>query len=206
MADIQLPYFLSRPAAPVAAGVVVIHEGNGISPQLLRVCERLAREGYAAIAPDLFFRAGGTEAADYATLIGSLDHERTGADLAEAAVVLRGLGAQKVGVTGFCMGGMLTYRAATTTSTFDAAVGFYGAGISRELGAPRCPTVLFFGDDDPYVPQADIDAVVARHPDTVVYHGAGHGFFRDGSDSYDQAAAEDAWKRLLAHFDANLRG
>ncbi|HZQ87304.1 MAG TPA: dienelactone hydrolase family protein [Acidimicrobiales bacterium] len=205
MADIQLPYFLARPAPPVTAGIVVIHEGNGISAQLLRVCERLAAEGYAAIAPDLFFRAGGTEAADFGTLIGSLDRERTAADLAESAAVLRALGARKVGVTGFCMGGLQTYRAAATTSTFDAAVGFYGATISRELGTPRCPTLLFFGDADPYIPQAEIDAVAAHHPDTVVYHGAGHGFFRDGSENYDQAAAEDALKRLLAHFDAHLR-
>jgi carboxymethylenebutenolidase len=205
MADIQLPHFLARPASPTTAGVVVIHEGNGMSAQLLRVCERLASEGYVAIAPDLFFRAGGSEAADFATLIGSLDRANTAADLAEAAAVVRTLGARRVGVTGFCMGGMLTYRAATTTSTFDAAVGFYGAGISRELGTPRCPTLLFFGDADPYIPRADIDAVTAHHPDTVVYHGAGHGFFRDGSENYDQPAAEDAWKRLLAHFDAHLR-
>jgi carboxymethylenebutenolidase len=205
MADIQLPYFLARPAPPITAGVVVIHEGNGISAQLLRVCERLAGEGYAAIAPDLFFRAGGTEAADFGTLMGSLDRDRTAADLAEAAAALRTLGARKVGVTGFCMGGMQTYRAGVTTTVFDAAVGFYGAGISRELGAPHCPTLLFFGDTDPYIPQADIDAVAAHHADTVVYHGAGHGFFRDGSENYDQSAAEDAWKRLLAHFDAHLR-
>lgn len=206
MADIQLPYFLSRPAPPITAGVVVIHEGNGMSSQLLRVCERLAAEGYAAVAPDLFFRAGGPEAADFGTLIGSLDRERTAADLAESAALLRSLGAGKVGVTGFCMGGLQTYRAAVTTSTFDAAVGFYGATISRELGTPQCPTLLFFGHADPYIPQADIDAVAAHHPDTVVYHGAGHGFFRDGSENYDQSAAEDAWKRLLAHFDAHLRG
>ena len=52
---------------------------------------------------------------------------------------------------------------------------------------------------------ADITAVQAHHPDTVVYPGAGHGFFRDGSENYDEAAATDAWKRLLAHFDTALR-
>ena len=205
MADLQLPYFLARPAVPTTAGVVVIHEGNGMSPQLLRVCERLAAEGYGTIAPDLFFRAGGSEAADFATLIGSLDREQVLDDLTGAAQVLRELGARRVGVTGFCMGGALTYRAATRTSAFDAAVGFYGAGISRELGEPQCPTLLFFGDTDPYIPQADIDTVAAHHPGTVVYPGAGHGFFRDGSENYDPSAAEDAWKRLLAHFDAHLR-
>jgi carboxymethylenebutenolidase len=205
MPDIALPYFLARPASDVTAGVVVIHEGGGISPQLLRVCQRLAAEGYAAVAPDLFFRAGGTGAGDFATLMGSLDPPTTAADLGESAAHLRALGARKVGVTGFCMGGMLTYRAAVTTREFDAAVGFYGAGISRELGTPNCPTLLLFGDHDPYIPVADIAAVQAHHPDTVVYPGAGHGFFRDGSENYDEAAATDAWKRLLAHFDASLR-
>ncbi len=205
MPGIELPYYLARPSAPATAGVVVIHEGNGISAQLLRVCERLAVEGYAAIAPDLFFRAGGPEAADFATLIGSLDRGQATRDLTEAAGVLRSLGAGRVGVTGFCMGGYLTYRAATTTSSFDAAVGFYGAGISRELGTPRCPTLLFFGDADPYIPRADIDTVVAHHPETTVYHGAGHGFFRDKSENYDAAAADDAWKRLLAHFASRLQ-
>jgi carboxymethylenebutenolidase len=64
MSEIALPYFIALPAAaPPWPGVVVLHEGNGISTQLLRVCQRLAGEGYGAIAPDLFFRAGGTEAA-----------------------------------------------------------------------------------------------------------------------------------------------
>jgi len=196
---------LARPGTPITAGVVVIHEGNGISPQLLRVCQRLAGEGYAAIAPDLFFRSGGTGASDFTTQMKAMDTGETAADLAESARVLRDLGAARVGVTGFCMGGRQTYRAAVTTTTFDAAVGFYGAGIPEELGAPNCPTLLFFGDDDPYVPAADIDVVKAHHPDTVVYAGAGHGFFRDGSDSYDEAAAVDAWDRLRRHFSTHLR-
>ena len=62
MTDLALPYFLARPpAAPPWPGVVVVHEGNGMSTQLLRVCERLARAGYAALAPDLFWRFGGSD-------------------------------------------------------------------------------------------------------------------------------------------------
>ena len=205
MAEIALPYFVARPSDPVTAGVVVIHEGGGISPQLLRVCQRLAAEGYAAIAPDLFFRAGGTGAADFGVLIGSMERDATAADLAESAAHLRALGATKIGVTGFCMGGLQTYRAAVTTSTFDAAVGFYGSRIASELGSPTCPTLLFFGDNDPYIPMAEIEAVRQHHPESVVYEGAGHGFFRDGSESYDEAAAGDAWTRLLAHFGTHLR-
>jgi carboxymethylenebutenolidase len=203
--EIALPYFVSLPAAvPPWPGVVVLHEGNGISPQLLRLCQRLAAEGYAAIAPDLFFRAGGTEAGDFATLIGSLDRFLTRSDIVASSDLLRREGASSVGVIGFCMGGLLAYRTAVTGDGFDAAVGFYGAGISAETGEPACPTLLVFGGEDQYISPADIEMVRGRHPQTVVYPGAGHGFMRDGSSSYNQAAALDAWSRMLGFFTEHL--
>ncbi len=204
MTDISLPYFCARPAGerPVP-GVVVVHEGNGISAQLLRVCERLAHEGYAAVAPDLFFRGGGTEASDVVTLMGSLTREQTAADIADAMGLLRRLGSGRVGVVGFCMGALQAYRTALAPGC-DAAVGFYGARIAAELGRPACPTLLMFAGEDQYIPVADIEAVVAHHPGTVVYPEAGHGFMRDGSSSYDEAAATDGWKRLLDFLSAHL--
>jgi carboxymethylenebutenolidase len=198
MPDIALPYFLARPDGDQRGpGIVVIHEGNGISAQLLRVCQRLAHEGYAAIAPDLFFRIGGTEARNVVALMASLTPEQTAADIGEAIAVLRREGATAVGVIGFCMGGFQAYRTALSSPGCDAAVGFYGARIAAELGEPRCPTLLLFGGDDEYIPTADIEAVVAHHPDTVVYPAAHHGFMRDRSDSYDEAAATDGWSRML---------
>ena len=204
MTEIALPYFLALPAAsPPWPGVVVLHEGNGISPQLLRVCQRLAGEGYATIAPDLFFRAGGTEAGDFATLIGSLDRDRTHADIVAASDHLRREGATSVGVTGFCMGGLLTYRAALAGDGFDAAVGFYGAGNAAELGDPACPTLLMFGAGSLHHPGRD--RVGARPPSGfIVYPEAGHGFMRDGSNSYHQAASVDAWSRMLRFFTEQL--
>jgi carboxymethylenebutenolidase len=203
--EIALPYFLSLPAAePPWPGVVVIHEGNGITPQLLRVCQRLAGAGYATIAPDLFFRAGGTESGDFAKLMGSIIGTPVVADLETAAAILRGHGATSIGVTGFCMGGYFTYRSAVESEAFAAAVGFYGAGIARELATPRCPTQLFFGGRDPWIPTADIEAVCAHHPSTIVYPDATHGFMRDGSGDYDESAATDAWSRLLAFFGEHL--
>jgi carboxymethylenebutenolidase len=202
---IVLPYFLALPdTAPPWPGIVVLHEGNGITPQLLRLCQRLAGEDYGVIAPDLFFRAGGSEAGDFATLIGSLAPERTRADIFAAADHLRAAGASSVGVTGFCLGGLLTYRSALAGDGFAAAVGFYGAGIAAELGEPGCPTLLVFGGTDNYIPAAAIEAVKARHADTVVYPEAGHGFMRDGSTSYREDAATDAWGRMLGFFGEHL--
>ena len=204
LADIALPHFLSLPSAGTTGpGIVVIHEGNGITPQLLRVCQRLAGAGYAAIAPDLYFRAGGTGSGDFANLMGSITGTAR-ADLETAAAILRGHGATSIGVTGFCMGGLLTYRSAVGSDQFAAAVGFYGARIAQELGTPMCPTQLFFGGRDPWIPAADIEAVVAHHPSTIVYPRATHGFMRDGSDDYDEAAATDAWARTLAFFAEHL--
>jgi carboxymethylenebutenolidase len=200
-----LPYFLALPEESGPwPGVVVVHEGGGISPQLLRVCERLAGEGYAAIAPDLFFRSGGTEAADFATLMGALDPEKTLADVTKAADTLRRLGAAGIGVTGFCMGGRYAWYTAVQGHGFAAAVGFYGGGIAAELGEPQCPTLLFFGGQDPYIPPGEIEQVAHHHPDTIVYPEASHGFMRDRSDSYHEKSALDAWARTLAFFGEHL--
>jgi len=206
VAEIAAPHFIAHPAAaPPWPGVVVVHEGNGISPQLLRFCERLAREGYATIAPDLFFRSGGSEAADFATLIGALRPEDVRADLDGAVATLRSLGASAVGITGFCMGGSFAYRAAVEGVDVACSAPFYGGFIARELGEPRCPLICFFGGSDEYVPPEAIEAVRARHPDdVVVYPDAGHGFMRDGSTDYDAAAASDAWTRLLKFFAQHL--
>lgn len=204
--EIATPYFVARPAAaPPWPGVVVVHEGNGISPQLLRFCERLAREGYASVAPDLFFRSGGSEATDFVTLIGALRPEEVRADLDGAVGALRTLGAGRVGITGFCMGGSFAYRAAVQGVDVACAAPFYGGFIATELGDPRCPLLCFFGGNDVYISPEAINAVRAHHPDDVVlYPDAGHGFMRDGSADYDEAAASDAWTRLLAFFAQHL--
>jgi carboxymethylenebutenolidase len=206
MTDVEVPFFFARPRMdPPWPGVIVIHEGNGLSPQLLRVCERLAAAGYGALAPDLFARSGGSEAADFATLIGALRPDEVHADLAEALEMLRGFGAAKVGITGFCLGGTISYRAALLGLDLACAAPFYGGHIAHELGRPTCPVVAFFGGRDEYVPAADIEAVEAHHPGAVVvYPDAEHGFMRDGSPSYDEPAALDAWSRLLAFFDQHL--
>ncbi len=207
MSDIEVPYFFARPAAAAPwPGVLVIHEGNGMSPQLLRVCERLAHEGYAALAPDLFFRHGGSDPdAVPRQMMALAKSEHRMPDIAASVDELRRLGATTVGVTGFCMGGRLTYETAVSDIAVDAAAPFYGAGIASVLDEPSCPLLAFFGGTDEWVPRDEIAAVEARHPDqVVVYEDAGHGFFRDGSDSYDEAAATDAWSRLLAFFGQHL--
>jgi carboxymethylenebutenolidase len=206
MPELETPYFLVRPRGEARAGVVVIQEGDGVTQWLLRFCERLAREGYAIAAPDMFFRTGGPGASTELRAQGAaVQQDEALADLGAARAALRGLGAERIGVTGFCMGGSYTWQAAVYTDDYDAAVGFYGVGIVNHLLAPRCPTLLFFGANDPYIPREQIEKVRSRHPDTFVYESAGHAFMRDGTEFHVPEAADDAWPRLLTHFDEHLR-
>ena len=207
MAELSVPYFIAQAAEPAGApGVVVVHEANGVTAQLIRLCQRLAGEGYVVVAPDLYFRAGGSEAAPYPELVAGLDRELVAGDLRVVMDVLRRAGARTIGITGFCMGGRISYEAAISDLGFDAAVGFYGSGIAAELAETNCPTLLLFGGHDVWIPEAEIAAIVAHHPETVVYPQAGHGFMRDGSGDYVETAATDAWHRLLEVFSTHLRG
>jgi carboxymethylenebutenolidase len=208
--DLTLPAFNVAPAADAdrrGPGIIVVHEGNGMSAQLLRFCERLADQGYCVIAPDFFARSHDVDPNDFGAVIASITPENLKGDFATAADALRADGATSIGVTGFCMGGWFTYRAALWAAVLgiSAAVPFYGGGIARELADPACPTLLFFGGSDPYIPMSDIQKVQQHHGNSVVvYAGADHGFMRDGSESYDPDSAADAWSRTLAFFATNL--
>ena len=210
MVELALPAFTVAPDSVAdcrGPGIIVVHEGNGMSAQLLRLSERLALEGYRVIAPDFFARSHGVDPNDFGAIIGSITPENLQADFTAAADRLRADGATSIGVTGFCMGGWFTYRAALRAKEIGvaAAVPFYGGGIARELGEPACPTLMFFGGSDPYIPMADIEKVQAHHGDAVVvYPGADHGFMRDGSENYDPESAADAWTRMLAFFGEHL--
>ena len=199
------PYFLARPSGGPRGGIVLMMEGNGIGWQLLRVAERLAGEGYAVVAPDVYHRLHG-EHGDWEKAFGALREEDALHDIREAVAVARSLGARKVGITGFCMGGRLSYLAAVRGVDVQAAAPFYGGGIDGLLAEPGCPLLAFFGGRDQWVPMAAIEKVRARHgSDVVVYPEAGHGFMRDGTEDYRPDAARDAWTRLLAFFARHLR-
>jgi carboxymethylenebutenolidase len=203
------PFFLARPSRGTSGNpaIVVIMEGNGMSQQLLRVCQRFAHEGYTAIAPDIFHHFGGSDG-DRAMAEGwytKMNLDAALDDIRECIRYVRDDGATSIGITGFCMGGMFTYLAATRGLDVQAAVGFYGRIVDK-LGTPSCPHMHFFGGSDPYIPRADIEVVRAHHPaDVIVFDDADHGFMRDGSESYHPEHAPVAWKRTLGFFAEHLR-
>jgi dienelactone hydrolase len=138
-------------------------EGMGITPQLLRVCERLAHEGFAVAAPDLYWRFGGSNPEAAGTPYAELRHRDGRADIVEVVARLRDLGAATVGITGFCMGGSYAYLAAVSGVDVDAAAPFYGGGIAQHLGDPYCPLLCFFGGRDEWISRHDIALVERAH-------------------------------------------
>jgi carboxymethylenebutenolidase len=186
--------------------VVLAHEGLGLTTQILRFAERLAKSGFTVVAPDFFFRTGGPRDEDWWTSINEMTNDEVRDDLRHAIAALRGLGATSIGVTGFCLGGRISYRAAKWADELGlgAAVSFYG-DYATELDELHCPAVLLFAGKDDYITRESVEAVREYHGDIVhVYPDNGHAFMRDGDPSFEPVAAADAWARLTHFFGEHL--
>lgn len=225
--------YLARPEGDGPhPGVVVFMEIFGINSHIRDVVERVAREGYVALAPDFFHRSGpgveyGYDDAGMAkgmALLGQLDADEMIADARAAVAHLRGRAdaSGRVGAMGFCIGGHMTYLTACETDV-DAAASFYGGGIAAPKGpggkastVSRTPKIrgrilCLFGAEDGMIPddqvaaiRAALEGAGARH-EVVVYPGADHGFFCDQRGTYHEKAAADAWERVKALFADELR-
>lgn len=230
----DMPAFLARPIDENDhPAVIVVMEAFGLNQQIKEVAQRLAREGYIAIAPDLYYRENDTVVGydnlpDALRLMLSLYDDKIIADMNG---VVRWLAAQpfvradRIGVTGFCMGGRVSFLSACRIHAIKAAAPFYGGGIGvvmhpneRTPTAPldyadklACPMLLFFGGDDPFIPMDEVQKIeqrltrLGKASEVVVYPGAPHGFFCNGRESYRSDAAADAWKRLIEFFARHLQ-
>jgi carboxymethylenebutenolidase len=222
-ADGAMPAFLVRPeGAGKYPGVIVVMEAFGLNPHIKDVASRIAREGYVVLAPDLYYRqasaaVGYDELPEAIRLMTSLRDDATAADMAGVASYLQSrdfVRGDRIGVTGFCMGGRITFLTACKNSDVKAAAPFYGGAIGTLLDqAPKitCPMLLFFGDQDPFIPKEEVDKIKAtldtlkKSAEVVVYAGAPHGFFCNERDSYRPEAAKDAWERLKTFFATHLK-
>ena len=219
-----MPAYLARPdgAGPRPA-VLVIQEAFGLNDHIKDVTRRVAGEGYVALAPDLFHRGGKGRTAGYdqlpkaLELMGALKDDEIVADVASAIAHLEkdpGVRRDRIGITGFCMGGRVSYLAACALpDKIAAAVPFYGGGIPIDRTPTlRAPVLAFFGDADPFIPLDSVEKLKAeaarlgKRVETVVYPGAPHGFFCNERDSYRPDAARDAWERTKAFFAKHLQG
>ncbi len=211
--------YLSRPKAPGRSpGVIVIHENRGLTDHIQDVARRFAKEGFAALAPDLLSRAGGTAsfatADDARTAIGKLTQDGVDRDLRATFDHLRGLDfvrGDRMGVAGFCWGGANTLRMATQVRELVAAVPFYGRNPNPLDLVERiaCPLLIIYGEDDPAIMPGvpALEAALKKYGKTYeikIYPGAKHAFHNDTGDRYNAEAARDAWGRTVAFFKRHL--
>jgi carboxymethylenebutenolidase len=194
--------------------VVVIQEWWGLVPHIESVCDRLANAGYVALAPDLY-RGETASAPDVAKKLSmALKVDQVCLDVQHAVSHLLSLPeVKKVGVVGFCMGGMLALHAACEDVRISACVDFYGApsSVTPRLGNLRAAFLGMFGENDHVsTPQSAADLErqlkgLGKDAEIVIYPGAEHAFFNDTRPAvFNMSAAAEAWKRTLSFFETRL--
>jgi len=208
--------FLAVPESGGGPGVVVIQEWWGLVPHIEDLCRRFAKEGFVALAPDLYHGRAATSPDDAGKLMMALDIDRAEADIRGAVRYLEsvpGMSSNGVGVVGFCMGGQLALYAATKNPDVAAAVDFYGAHskVKLDFSTMNAAVLGFFGEDDKSVPPATVRDIEKRIRDAGkdvemhIYPGAKHAFFNDTRpEVYDPKAAQECWTRMLAFFRKRL--
>jgi carboxymethylenebutenolidase len=210
----QLGGYRADPSLTPKGAVVVIQEIFGVNHHIRAVCDRLAGEGYVALAPAIFdriernFQSGYSpdEVALARRFIANPDWAAMLRDTEAAIDGLKDVG--PVGIIGFCLGGSVAYAAATKLSGLSAAIGYYGGAIIRFADdKPKVPTQLHFGEKDAGIPLSDVESIRAKRPEVEIhtYPGAQHGFNCDERASYDRASADIAWPRSLAFFGKHLK-
>jgi carboxymethylenebutenolidase len=224
-ADGTMPGYLAEPpgSGPFPA-VVVLMEAFGLVPHIEDVTRRLAEEGYVALAPDIYYRElpnnkAGYDQLDQAIgLMQKIDDDKFVQDMRATIDSLESqtnVNGDAIGVSGFCMGGRLTFlTACALPDRVAAAAPFYGGGIAGLLSRAdsiACPMYLFFGEADPYIPMEEVRQIdtrlkaLGKSYKLKTYPGADHGFFCNARPSFNASAATDAWEELKGFFAANLR-
>ena len=220
--DSSFGAYIANPAGTPRGAIIVIQEIFGVNPGIRQKCDKLAAEGYLAVAPDLFWRIEPGIELDPDVepefqralgLFGEFDQDAGIRDI-EATIhhIRRTLGVAKVGCVGYCLGGRLAYMTAARTD-IDASVGYYGVGIDgllHEKHAIAHPLMLHIPTADHFVgpdAQASIHAGLDHHAKVVLhdYVGLDHGFAAERGSRRDEAGAMLADERTRDFFAAHLK-
>ena len=204
--------------------VIVIQHAGGVDEFVRGMSDRFGEAHFLAVAPDLYHREDPNSSDDPLTRMSRLRDVTVVADVNAAIERVKELPeaqADRIGITGYCMGGRVTYLMAATNHDLQAAVVCWGGNIMIPWGegpAPfaltaqiACPILGLFGEEDPNPNPADVaklDSELAKLGKSHEFHsyaGAGHAFMNEGRPSYRAEAADDAWKRTVAWFDKHLR-
>jgi carboxymethylenebutenolidase len=204
--------YVAAPAGTPRGGLVVAQEIFGVNSHIRSVVDGYAADGWLAVAPALFDRVERGVELGYApediqrgmAIRQQLGNERPLADLAAARAHAAQAG--KVGIVGYCYGGLLAWLAAAKVDGLAAAVVYYGGGTPdhKDL-APRCPVLMHYGEHDTHIPLAGVEALRAAQPAAEIHlYDAAHGFNCDQRGAWDAAAARLARERSVAFLRRHL--
>ena len=204
----KLAAYRADPAGRPRGGIVVIQEIFGVNSHIKEVADGYAKDGYLAVAPALFDRVQkgvdlGYQPDDIAK--GREIRAKVANDMAlkdTEAAIKAASAAGKVGIVGYCWGGLIAWLAAGKLGGLAAAAPYYGGGIldNAEL-EPKVPLMGHFGDRDAHIPVEGVKKLAARHAKHQIFiYSADHGFNCDQRGSYDAPAAKQARERTLAFF------
>ncbi len=212
-----VPAYVAQPAGTPKGAVVVLQEIFGVNSHIRSVADGYAAAGYLAVAPSTFQRVkpgvelGYTDAdmqAGFAlkTAVEGLPLPGVMQDI--QAAIQHASSAGKVGIVGYCWGGLLSWRSACTLDGLSAAVCYYGGGMTtpdEAARAPKVPVLAHFGDQDHWIPLDSVEAFRKAQPQVEVHvYQANHGFNCDQRGSWDAPSAQLARERSLAFFAKNL--
>ena len=204
--------YVARPETDTAAAVIVIHEWWGINDHIRDIAGRYANEGFLCLAPDLFRGKIATNTDEASKLMNDLAIEDGLETIQEAMAEAKlAYNVQKIGITGFCMGGTFALRAACEIEEMAAAAPFYGDIPPEDvLKNLKAPTLFIAGKLDKWINADKVNAVKGAAkkydlPVEVVVYDADHAFFNNTRpEVYDPEASADAWNRVLDLFKKHL--
>ena len=208
--------YVAVPAAGHGPGLLVLQEWWGLVPHIRNVCDRLARAGFVALAPDLYRGESTTDPDAAGRLMMNLEIQRAGRDLGAAVDALRRqpeTDGTAIGCIGFCMGGQLALYAACSKEEIKAVVDCYGVHpeVSLDFSGCRARILGLFAENDDFIPVSAVEALgdaleEADLPHTLVtYEGVQHAFLNeDRPDVYDAVVAARAWHDIETFLKAEL--
>ncbi len=213
------PAYVAEPSGKPKGAMVVLQEIFGVNSHIQQVTDRFAAEGYYAIAPQMFERVekGVDTGYNEATMKSGIALKAAVLALPDNAIMkdiqaaidhaAKASGA-KVGVIGFCFGGLLAWRSAATLKGLSAAVPYYGGGMvaDEEIARqPKCPVMAHLSDHDHSAPMEGVNKFIKAHPEVEVHiYNADHGFNCDQRGAYNADAARLARDRTLAFLAKHL--
>src|SRR5213594_926048 len=202
--------YLSTPQSGKGPGVLLIQEWWGLVSHIKNVCDRLAAEGFSALAPDLYHGKTAEEPDTAGKLFMALNVGQAEKDLRGADTLLAGHSSSaKIGAVGFCMGGQLALFAATLNPNVGATVNFYGIhpNVKPDYSKLSGPVLGLFAEKDSFVtpqPARDVDAAIkkaGKSSEIHIYPNVDHAFFNDeNATAYHKPSADDAWRRTIGFF------